>query len=123
MTDQAAFFVRLASVPFKSAYRRRWRRVLWRTAKSVTQMETSMRCAGIAYFGFLSLFPAISTVVLLIGLLASPMFLADMIDKVDGIVPKVAQQALASQMVTLLDQPRVGLGVGLVISLVIALWS
>jgi membrane protein len=111
------------TAPVPKNYRRRWRRVLWRTAKAVTQMETSMRCAGIAYFGFLSLFPAISTVVLLIGLLASPQFLADMIDRLDGLVPKVAQQALASQLVTLLAQPRVGLGIGLVISLVVALWS
>jgi len=124
MTDLAAnLVVETATAAIPKNYRRRWRRVLWRTAKAVTQMETSMRCAGIAYFGFLSLFPAISTVVLLIGLLASPGFLADMVDKVDGLIPKVAQQALASQLVTLVSQPRVGLGIGLLISLVVALWS
>jgi membrane protein len=123
LTSKSAYLIRLATAPLQSTYRRRWRRVLWRTVVSVTQMETSMRCAGIAYFGFLSLFPAISTVVLLIGLLASPGFLADMVDRLDGLVPKVAQQALASQLVTLVEQPRVGLGIGLVISLVVALWS
>lgn len=113
---------KVSATPLKS-HRRRWRRVVWRTIKAMTEMETAMRCAGIAYFGFLSLFPAITTIVLLIGLLASPGFLADMIARTDGLIPKVAQRALADQMVTLLAQPRVGLGIGLLLSLVVALWS
>jgi len=115
--------VEAVTAPMPKNYQRRWRRVLWRTARAMTRMETSMRCAGVAYFGFLSLFPAISTVVLLIGLLAQPGFLADMVDRLDGLVPHVVQQTLASQLVNLLAQPRVGLGIGIAISLAVALWS
>lgn len=82
-----------------------------------------MRCAGVAYFGFLSLFPAVTSAVLLLGLFAKPTFLADMVDRLDGIVPEVARQTLADQLVALLDQPRAGLGIGLAISLLIAAWS
>ena len=109
--------------PLPENHRRRWRRVLWRTAKSMARMDTSMRCAGVAYFGFLSLFPAIATLVLLIGLFAEPLFLADMIDRMQGLVPEVALQLLAGQLVTLLEQPRVGLGLGLLVSFGIAVWS
>lgn len=100
-----------------------WFRVLWRTAKAMTRMDTSMRCAGVAYFGFLSLFPAVASAVLLLGLFAKPVFLADMIERLEGLVPEVALQTLASQMVLLLEQPRGGLGLGLVVSLLIAAWS
>jgi membrane protein len=86
-------------------------------------MDTAMRCAGVAYFGFLSLFPAVASAVLLLGLFANPSFLADMVDYMEGLVPEVARQTMASQLVALLNQPRTGLGIGLVISLVVAAWS
>lgn len=111
------------SAPLPKNYRRRWRRVLWRTVQSMTSMDTSMRCAGVAYFGFLSMIPAVATVVLLIGLFAKPSFLADMVGRMDGLVPDLALEVLAGQLVALLDQPRAGLGVGLLISSVIAIWS
>lgn len=111
------------SAPLPKNYRRRWRRVLWRTVQSMTSMDTSMRCAGVAYFGFLSMIPAVATVVLLIGLFAKPSFLADMVGRLDGLVPAVALEVLAGQLVALLDQPRAGLGIGLLISSVIAIWS
>lgn len=109
--------------PLPKNYRRRWRRVLWRTIKSMTQMDTSMRCAGVAYFGFLSLFPAVATLVLLIGLFARPTFLANLVDRLEGLIPDVALQLLASQLVALLQQPRAGLGLGLLVSFGIAIWS
>jgi membrane protein len=111
------------SAPLPKNYRRRWRRVLWRTVQSMTSMDTSMRCAGVAYFGFLSMIPAVATVVLLIGLFAKPSFLADMVGRLDGLIPAVALEVLAGQLVALLDQPRAGLGIGLLVSSVIAIWS
>ena len=75
------------AAPLPKNYRRRWRRVLWRTVQSMTSMDTSMRCAGVAYFGFLSMIPAVATVVLLIGLFAKPSFLADMVGRLDGLIP------------------------------------
>lgn len=120
MTDT---LVETITAPLPKNYRRRWRRVLWRTIKSMTQMDTSMRCAGVAYFGFLSLFPAVATLVLLIGLFARPVFLANMVDRLEGLIPAVALQVLAGQLVVLLEQPRAGLGLGLLLSFGIAVWS
>lgn len=120
MTDTT---IQAITAPLPKNYRRRWRRVLWRTIRSMTAMDTSMRCAGVAYFGFLSLIPAVATVVLLIGLFAKPSFLADMVDKLDGLIPAMALELLANQLVSLLEQPRTGLGLGLLISAIIAIWS
>jgi membrane protein len=120
MTDTT---IQAATALLPKRHRRRVRRVLWRTIRSMTQMDTSMRCAGVAYFGFLSLFPAVTSAVLLLGLFADPNLLADMVERLDGILPDVALQTLAGQLVTLLEQPRTGLGIGLVISLLIAAWS
>ena len=120
MTDT---IVRAAVQPLPKNHRRRWFRVLRRTARAMMQMDTSMRCAGVAYFGFLSLFPAVASAVLLLGLFAKPGFLADMVERLDGIIPEIARKTLAAQLVTLLEQPRAGLGIGLLITLAIAVWS
>ena len=50
---------------------RRWKHIGIHTFQAITDMDTSLRCAGVAFFGFLSLFPTIATVVLLYGLSAA----------------------------------------------------
>lgn len=101
----------------------RLRRVAWRTILSMTRMETAMNCAGIAYFGFLSLFPAASAILILVGLLMPVEFMADMVDKLDGIVPEMVRQTIAGQLAQLAAQSNAGLGIGLAMSLVVAAWS
>lgn len=112
-----------ATPPAATTSRFRLRRVLWRTFTSMARMETAMNCAGIAYFGFLSLFPAASAIIILVGLLMPVEFMADMVDKLDGIVPDMVRQTIASQLGTLASQSHTGLGIGLAISLIIAAWS
>lgn len=101
----------------------RWPRVLWRTTTSMARMDTAMNCAGIAYFGFLSLFPAASAIIILVGLLMPVDFMADMVDKLEGIVPDMVRQTIASQLSNLAAQSTTGLGIGLAISLIVAAWS
>jgi membrane protein len=103
--------------------RNRWLRILFRTGREMTSMDTTMRCAGVAYFGMLSLFPAAASAVLLIGLLASPGFLADTVERLEGILPDLVLQTIAGQLASIIAQPRAGLGLGLAVSLVVALWS
>ncbi|WP_164730461.1 YihY/virulence factor BrkB family protein [Pelagibacterium montanilacus] len=86
-------------------------------------METTLRCAGVAYFIFLSLFPAIGIGVFLFGLFASRQFVAEQLDRVSMFLPEIALGVLRERLDLLLDQPQAGLGIGLAVSLVIALWS
>jgi len=101
----------------------RLRRVLWRTIVSMTQMETAMHCAGIAYYGFLSLFPAATAVIILVGLLLPVGSMADMVNSLDGIVPDMVRQTIAAQLSQLAAQSNTELGIGLAFSLAIAAWS
>ena len=48
----------------------RWKRIALGTLKLFFDPDTAPRCAGTAFFGFLSLFPAIATVFLIYGLVA-----------------------------------------------------
>lgn len=82
-----------------------------------------MNCAGIAYFGFLSLFPAASAIIILVGLLMPVDFMTGLVDRLEGIVPEMVRQTIASQLSRLMAQPSAGLGIGLVLSLIVAAWS
>jgi membrane protein len=103
-----------------------WRRLFdfalrcWHT---FSEPDTSLRCAGTAFFGFLSLFPAVAAVVLVFGLFADRTMLANTIDALPYVIPDQVSEVMREQLTMLIEQPAATLGVGLVISLILALWS
>ncbi len=100
-----------------------WKSVVLRTLKTMVDTDTSLRCAGVAFFSFLSIFPAIAIVVFLVGLLADRDFLIDQITRLSLFMPEIAFSIIVDQLDKLLSQPQSGLGIGLAISIIIALWS
>lgn len=100
----------------------RWQ-VIVGTFRSFTDRDTSPRCAGAAFFGFLSFFPAIATIVLIYGMIADRGLLAETVDALQYILPGMALTILREQLVTLASQPNSTLGIGLLISIPLALWS
>jgi membrane protein len=100
-----------------------WMQVLLRTGKTMIDMDTSLRCAGVAFFSFLSIFPSIAIVVLLVGLLAERSFLIDQLERLSFFMPDIAFSVIVDQLDKLMNQPPAGLGIGLAISIAVALWS
>ncbi|MCD7060957.1 YihY/virulence factor BrkB family protein [Pelagibacterium xiamenense] len=100
-----------------------WGTIVWRTIKAMANMDTSLRCAGVAFFGFLSIFPAVAIAVLLVGLLADPGFIDEQLQRIAAFVPEIALNVIEERLQNLINQPRDGLGLGLVISTILALWS
>lgn len=103
-----------------------WRRVfdfLVRCFKKFGDADTSLRCAGTAFFGFLSLFPAVATVVLVFGLFADRAALAATIDAFRYVLPNQVLEIMREQLTMLIAQPPATIGIGLVVSIVLALWS
>lgn len=79
--------------------------------------------AGVAFFSFLSLFPAIIAAVLTWGLVANPATMRDQANNVATALPSAARSLLMQQINSLIAKPQQSLGIGLVISLGLALWS
>jgi membrane protein len=102
---------------------RRWRSILIETLKAFFEPDTSLRCAGTAFFGFLWVFPVIATGGLLYGLFADPVTLATTIDSLDYVLPGPAINVVHEQLSILISQPPVALGIGILVSIVFALWS
>lgn len=79
--------------------------------------------AGIAYYGMLSIFPGMSALVLTYGLVADPLTIEHHVDVLAGVLPSQALKLLSDQLNTLISAPTEKLGIGLIVSVLIALWS
>ena len=79
--------------------------------------------AGIAYYAMLSIFPGMSALVLTYGLVADPLSIESHVDALAGVLPSEALNLLSVQLHALVSAPTEKLGIGLVVSVLIALWS
>jgi membrane protein len=71
----------------------------------------------------LSIFPGMSAVVLTYGLIADPATIERHLWSLSGILPDEATKLLSGQLDTLISAPREKLGIGLIISVLFAVWS
>src|SRR5215211_2379926 len=91
----------------------------WREAK-VDQVP--LLAAGVAFYAFMAIFPALIAVVSIYGLFADPSTIANQLNSLTATLPDEARQIITDQ-VTALSTRRQTLGISLVLSLLIALWS
>ena len=103
--------------------KRGWFQILRRSWKEAKADNVPLIAAGVAFYAFLAIFPAIIAAVLLYGLLADPTQVADQVDQIGTALPSSAQDLLAEQMKTLTTTDQQSLGIGLIVALLAALWS
>lgn len=71
----------------------------------------------------LSIFPAMSALVLTYGLIADPESIEHHIDVLRDVLPSEALQLVADQLHVLVTAPPAKLGIGLIVSVLFALWA
>jgi membrane protein len=92
----------------------------WREAKAD---QVPLLAAGVAFYAFLSIFPVLIAVVSIYGLFADPATIANQLNSLTATMPDQAKQVIDDQVTMLATRGRSTLGIGLVLSIVIALWS
>jgi len=100
-----------------------WTQRLGRVWRALGRDNISIMAAGIAYYEMLSIFPGMSALVLTYGLIADPLTIEHHIDALSGVLPSEALKLLSDQLNVLVSAPSEKLGIGLVVSVLIALWS
>jgi membrane protein len=100
-----------------------WREVLTRGWKEAQDDQVPLMAGGVAFFGFLALFPAMIATVLLYGLLVDPATVAEQMSSLGDALPSQARDILTGQLQTLTATSDSALGIGLVVSVALALWS
>ncbi|MGH3942691.1 MAG: YihY/virulence factor BrkB family protein [Pseudonocardiaceae bacterium] len=102
---------------------RGWREVLSRAVKESQKDNISLLAAGVAFFAFLALFPALIALVLLVGIVTDPAQITQQVQSFTAELPQESQQLISQQLEAITAGNEGALTVGLVISLLLALWS
>jgi membrane protein len=100
-----------------------WRELLAQVWAAIARHNISIMAAGIAYYAMLSIFPGMSTLVLTYGLVADPLTIEHHVEALGGVLPGEALKLLSDQLNALISAPTESLGIGLVVSVLIGLWS
>ncbi len=102
---------------------RDWRIIVTETAAALISDRVSMAAAGSAFFATLALFPAITTLVSMYGLLFTRESVEPQLRYLQGILPAPAFSLIADRVHELVTQPPGQLGIGLAISSAVTFWS
>jgi len=100
-----------------------WKDVAIRVKDDLRDDHVSLSAAGVAFFGFLALIPALAAVISVYGLVAEPADVQRRMNELFTALPAEARDLLTDQITRLTESSSSSLGVGLVISVALALWS
>ena len=102
---------------------RDWWAVIGRTWTSSQRDNVSVIAAGVAFFSLIAVFPLISAAISLFSFFANPGDVDDIIQSFRDLMPSEAFDIIQNQIVTVIDAPSQALGIGIIISLTVAIFS
>jgi membrane protein len=100
-----------------------WWAILVATWRRMSKDSLSILAAGIAFQTFFSLFPTLTALVSLYGLVADPGMAARQIGALQGLLPPEAVKLVAAWLQALVRGPTTRFSIGLIVSVVLAVWS
>jgi membrane protein len=103
--------------------RRGWVQIAKRAWKEAQADQIPLIAAGVAFYSFMALFPALIAGLLLYGLVRSPAEIQAQAADWTKTLPSDAASLITDQLKTLAESDHQSLGIGLVVALALALWS
>ena len=94
-----------------------------RLYRRTEQAELDLISAGVAFYGFLAIFPAIAAVIAIWGVVFDPSVIRTQVDLLKGFLPPEALLLVSTQVDALLNAPSSSLRLATVFSTLFALWS
>jgi membrane protein len=113
---------RWADRPWEMPWRG-WKAVIVRTIKELSSDKIGLVAAGCAFWATLALFPAISMLITIYGLLFDPVSVEQQLAVLQRLLPPAAFTLIENRVHELVAQPSHTLTIGLVVSAAVALWS
>ena len=102
---------------------RDWWAALKRVFSFMATERVTLTAAGVSYYTLLALFPALAALVSVYGLVNDVNSLSAHLDTLSGIVPETILKFIAGELTRLVHSNPSSLGIGAVVSLLVALWS
>jgi membrane protein len=102
--------------------KRGWLQIVKRGWAEAKADQVPLLGAGVAFYGFLALFPSLIAIVLIYGLVVDPATIANQVSQLTAGLPQDATKLITDQL-TLASSRQTGAGIGLVVSIALALWA
>jgi len=109
---------RISDVPNVS-----WWTIVKCTWLQMNRDNLSALAAAAGFYALLSIFPTLTALVSLYGLVTDRIMVENQVAAMEGILPPEAVKLIATWLQTLLQEPAGKFGVGLLVSVLLALWS
>lgn len=100
-----------------------WKDVIWRLYHSILDDHVLLTAAGVTFYVLLALVPTLTAFVAIYGLFNDPSTAIQHVELLAGIAPPSVLEVVRDQMTRLTAESGNTLGLTLLFSLVIALWS
>lgn len=102
---------------------RGWIAIFKRVLSEMSRDHVTLIAAGVAFYGLLAIFPGISALMAIAGLILEPQQVTDQLSNFSQIVPEAAAEIIIDQAVAVTGSREGGLGLAAVISIALALYS
>lgn len=103
--------------------RQSWIEIGKRLVKEFTADRVTSVAGGVTFFALLALFPAITALVSIYGMLADPATIADDLSMLKSVLPESALELITGQVVAITSAPATSLSIAGIVAILIALWS
>lgn len=100
-----------------------WIKILLRAFDRIGEDNISIAAAGVAFFVFLAIFPALIAIISIYGLVIDPQFAEQQISMLTKLLPDEAYSVIAKRIENLLATSETTLGWGTVFGILVSLWS
>jgi len=100
-----------------------WKRILWRVYEEIGDDRVTLVAAGVTYYLLLAIVPGLAAFVSLYGLFADPATVSDHLAQLRAFIPGGGMDVLETQLKRLASKGDTTLGLSLVISFAVSLWS
>ena len=100
-----------------------WKDIAFRVKDELASDHVALIAAGVAFYALLAIFPAITALMALAGLVLEPAEVTEQLRAITQIMPEQAAQIILDQAVAVVGSREAGLGAAFVIGLLLAIYS
>ena len=100
-----------------------WKTILLRTRDAIADDNVPIVSAGVGFYSFLAIFPALTALISIYGLAFNPQQVQDQLLQLASVMPEQALEILKQQLENLVSTSGGALGWGVAIGILFSLWS
>ncbi|MBM7070083.1 YihY/virulence factor BrkB family protein [Actibacterium sp. 188UL27-1] len=100
-----------------------WKDIAFRVKDEIAADRVGLIAAGVAFYGLLALFPAITALIAISGLIVEPSQIVDQLESLSGLMPEEVISIVTAQASKVAGSHGGGLGLAAIAGVLIALYS